>query len=492
MKKLTYIFVSISILFSAVTFAQPALDYPLDTINGHIYYRYTVERGIGLYRISKNFHVTQEDILASNPELQQRGLHFDEVILIPVKGELLPTPTVVHTPIAEKKHPTTEEKPIVSIAAEMPEVSSSPQTKTHKVRTPRIFPRRRDKDSLLTQMVIDTIQTDTVDVPIRLAILLPLHADAIKRERNMERFYDFYSGVLIAINEVQATGQRIEAFVYDVGKTAQEVERVLSDSLFPEVDAIIGPAYNQQVKVAAQYALSDSTWMLVPFVSSTEETVSNPYILQFNPSEHTVADTLAQYLAQYGDSINCVLVESREGDIIPFGIAALRTALDQYSVPTTTTTIRNILIDSLETSFVPEVDNYVLFNTERYGNLQAVMPHLLEAYSQYRIVLFSQYSWQNEKIILPQIYTSIFSDSIAIPEEYTHTFIEYFNHELSSTRPHYDLLGYDLTRHLLFLLQNDALGSDTTELWHGIQSPILYQRVSNGGYENQMIHILRK
>ena len=63
--------------------AQNELPYPTDTVDGKVYYRYTVEKSIGLYRISKNFGVSQEDILKANPELRTRGLVFEEVIRIP-------------------------------------------------------------------------------------------------------------------------------------------------------------------------------------------------------------------------------------------------------------------------------------------------------------------------------------------------------------------------------------------------------------------------
>ena len=76
---------------------QQPLAYPLDTIDGKIYYRYTVERSIGLYRLSVNFGVSQEEILRANPIIQERGLRYDEVILIPAKG-LEVKPAVVATP----------------------------------------------------------------------------------------------------------------------------------------------------------------------------------------------------------------------------------------------------------------------------------------------------------------------------------------------------------------------------------------------------------
>lgn len=480
MKQLTYIFLGMSLLLSSTLCAQAPVDYPLDTINGKIYYRYTVERGIGLYRISKNFGVSQEDILKANPDIQTNGLRFDEVILVPANNLVVTAPATPITKLAVEEPAEVEKKPIVVVEK--------------KTRTPRIFQKRKEK--IQDQAIIDTTDNsgiaDTLLPPLRLAIMLPLQADAIKRERNIERFYDFYCGALIAINEIQTTGQHIEAFIYDVGKTAQEVERLLSDSLFPEVDAIIGPVYSSQVKSAAQYALSDSTWLLVPFISAIEDITTNPYILQFNPSKTTEADTLARYLAQYGDSINCVLVESKEGEVIPASIAALHQALVQYNIPTDTVSIRELLNDSIENAFRPDMENIVIFNTEKYGNLHAILPHLLTASQTYHLTLFSQYSWQNEKIVLPQLYTTVFTNDNEIPETYTSVFEEYFGHTIASAQPRYDLLGYDLTMHLLQLLQNDSLNHDTTEVHNGVQSDIEYHRLEAGGYENQMIHIIRK
>ena len=63
MQRLRVIYLFVIILMStAALSAQTVLPYPLDTIDGKVYYRYTVERSIGLYRISKNFGVSQEEI----------------------------------------------------------------------------------------------------------------------------------------------------------------------------------------------------------------------------------------------------------------------------------------------------------------------------------------------------------------------------------------------------------------------------------------------
>ena len=485
MQQLRVIYLFIAAMMSIGLSAQAILPYPLDTVDGQVYYRYTVERSIGLYRISKNFGVSQEEILQANPHLQTTGLRYDEVILIPAKGlgtqlaDSAPAATVAEVPMEAPA----EAKPIVV-----------------KEKKESILPKyKRQKWQQVDTVVVDTtaVAMDTTIVQkdssvIRLAMMLPLQADALKRDKNMDRFYDYYAGALIAINEVQATGQAIEVHTYDVGKNVQKTTQLLCDSTWQKVDAIVGPAYTQQVAVAAEYAQRDSTWMLVPFLSNVASIAHNPYLLQFNPSEHTEADTLARYLAQYGDSVNCVLIETKAGDVIPSGIMALHQALKAQGVPTSSISLTAILADSLDGAFKTDMENIVIFNTEKYSNLKAVMPHLLQGHATYPITLFSHYSWQNEKIILPQLYTTIFSDSLMVSEPYEAVWQQYFNHTVSSTLPRYDLLGYDQMRHLLQLLQTSA-DSIATPVWNGLQADIQYHRVSpEGGYENRQIHIIRK
>ena len=363
----------------------------------------------------------------------------------------------------------------------------------------------RAKELLTDSATLDTVaavQADSVHMAdstaIRVAFLLPLHADAVKRDKHMDRFYDFYAGALIAIYEKQQSGQAMEIFTYDIGKTALRTSEVLQQH--PEIrqaHAVVGPAYAQQVEVVLDSLQEDSVWVMIPFLSRVKNIESHPFVLKFNPSEQIEADTLARYLAQRADSVNCVLVEAKAGEVIPSGIKALHQALKEHQVPTSSVSLKAILTDSIEGAFLPEKENIVVFNTERYANLQTVMPHLLKACGNYRITLFSHYSWQSEKIILPQLYTSVFTPQPTVSEEYEWFFEQYFDHELSSYQPRYDLLGYDLTNQLLDMLILQKSSQDNTvmlqDVWTGTQANIHYQPTAQkGGYENHIVHIIHQ
>lgn len=496
-------------LLTLIAWTMPAkgqeLDYPLDTINGQIYYRYTVERSIGLYRISLNFGVTQEEILKANPHLQNQGLRFEEVILIPAKNLSVDTPAVQES--KDKKRTrmvlfdddqrltkkTTVKKPTARKAVKP--VGKKQNTIKPAQQDPLPTP-RMEVDTVIADTLVqaDSLRTDSLpkidSTATRVAFLLPLHADAIKREKNMERFYDFYAGALIAIYEAQTKGQILEVFTYDIGKTANRTQEILQQH--PEIrqmDAVIGPAYSQQVAMIMDSLAEDSVRLLIPFLSRVEGIQNHPNVYKFNPSEQIEADTIARYLAQKGDSINCVLIESKEGEVIPSGIKALHAALKREQVPTTTISLRALLTDSVKGGLRSDMENIVIFNTERYANLQTVMPHLLKLCGNYRVTLYSHYSWQSEKIVLPQLYASVFAQEPVVPATYQALFDQYFAHELSSERPRYDLLGYDLTSHLLHTLRHNA----SEEVWEGIQARIHYQSTGEGGgYENHTIHIIHQ
>ena len=70
----------------AATMLGQKLNYPTERINGYLVYKYTTEKSIGLYRISKIFDVNIDDIKAWNPQLKDRDPQMDEVLYIPVAG----------------------------------------------------------------------------------------------------------------------------------------------------------------------------------------------------------------------------------------------------------------------------------------------------------------------------------------------------------------------------------------------------------------------
>ena len=146
----------------------------------------------------------------------------------------------------------------------------------------------------------------------------------------------------------------------------------------------------------------------------------------------------------------------------------------------------------MSTSLKDSVENLLLFHSERYSNIQLLMPYLLSGKRGKTLTLLSQYAWQGERILLPQLFTGVFcTPKGEALERYEQDFKQYFGHSLSSTQPRYDLLGYDLTGYMLEAMRTGSFHALDT-LYEGIQSSMLFTDIEDGGYENTHVVIERR
>ena len=192
---------------------------------------------------------------------------------------------------------------------------------------------------------------------------------------------------------------------------------------------------------------------------------------------------MGQWLEAHRDSVNCVLVEAKDADI-PASVRLLQKEIKERGIPFTMTTIRQILDDSIQVALRDSVENILIFNTEKYNNVQVLVPRILNSKGAHAVTLRAQYSWTRETIALPLLYTSIFAtDQDSARTDYELNYERYFGHKHVSTTPRYDLLGYDLTRAMTAILK------DTT--YTGLQSDIRFEQVNpEGGYINTNVHVI--
>ena len=450
-KRLTILLSAAALCCFGQVYAQ-LLPYPIDTIDGQAFYRYEVEKSVGLYRVSKTFEVTQEELIQWNPEVEKTGLRYGETVLrIPVRQQPLVQPQPAQ-PLPPQ--PVVAEEP--AHAQELPAADT----------------------------VIEPLAP--VSRPVRkLALLLPLQVNAIQRDAQMDRFFDFYEGVLLAIHDLQSQEQPYELHVFDIGKAQTGVQKLVESKALAGMDAVIGPAYPAQVLVISDWAKQDSVPVLVPFIDKVLDLKTNPFLLQFNSPEELEAEAMLSYLRQNRDSIHCVIVDAQGQD----GSKQIRLILEgirEEGISHATTTVRNILADSIALALQQGKENILIFNAQKYGNIQFLMPRILNTVGTYKLCLMSQYSWQEENIIIPQIFVSDFAAVNPIEREnYEIKYAHLLGNEHAGLFPRYDMLGYDLTRQLVAWMEGKE--------YHGIQSDIQWQRVSEeGGLQNIHIEVVRK
>ena len=105
---------------------------------------------------------------------------------------------------------------------------------------------QKDSTALTDSLIAETPAWDDVfvlDIPdvIHIGLVLPLQASAQKPSEN---FLDFYSGALLALRDLGATGLRADLQVYD----SADSKTAIPKSLIDESDVIIGPVSYEELE----------------------------------------------------------------------------------------------------------------------------------------------------------------------------------------------------------------------------------------------------
>ena len=501
------------------------LPYPTDTIQDTVVYRYPAPKSIGIYRISKNFGVSQEDILRWNPQLRERGPQLDEILLIPAGP-------VVSKETKKEEQPSTEENRAVADhtthdatppATQGDEDSKKAARKEDMMRKPKAGAKAgedAEKTELSNANGIVSLKypysEDEDFLPIsdtskiwRLAVLLPLDCHSTNRDEYNDRFYDFYTGLLTAVYQAQKAGMRLDIHTYDVPRTGNQLASVLNDKWIETAHAIIGPAYTNQVNKMATWSREHPIWLLVPFTSRVSGIEDNPYILQFNPTSDRKARCLADTIAQHKESVHCIYVKA---DRRPSAeVAHLLNELKEREIEVDAVPLRALMADSADYATRDSVNNLVILHTDNYSNASVILPHVKQLAIRHEVRLVAQDSWvqQEEVAVLRPVYAYFFRQPDAkAPVTMTYNWLHnhYFSNDSVYTPaidyPRFDMLGYDLTKYLLRLLPDlyeNATGTDTDAdvdyifdepFTDGVQSKVRFVRTGvDGGWINEYIQV---
>ena len=442
--------------------AEELLNYPLDTVNGEEVYRYQVEKSIGLYRIGVNFNVSQSEIIRLNPQLRERGLHYGEIILIPTGRKV-------------------EAKAVAVVVAEEPKAVASVAVDTAVVETAVAVASVAVDTAAVDSAAVDSVVAETRRV-VELALMLPFESKQTKRSGNAERMMEFYEGALLALRDMQNDSTIFRLRVYDTERSERRVNELCDSTELDSVQGILGLVYPIQIERMAAWCESHKVPLMLPF-SDDIDLKRYSHVLQFNSTDQQEADSLCAWMVQQ-ENIHCVAVEVREADIAS-SIRTLRKQMAAHEIRYTGVALRDLMNDSAEYALDREKENLIIMHSDRYQHARMIMPHLEKLQEAgYRIRIVSQYSWQKEKPVLPQVYTSMFTVE-GEHDVYDAMWSESYKNEHVCELPRYDLLGYDLMKALVLRLQGE------NEM-NGIQSMIRWRQVGEGGWQNEGVRVVER
>lgn len=414
-----------------------------------------VERKETIFSISRQYGISEEELIAANPELKKGKLKRGSFLFIPYPASKQPAKEAEKTPA---RIPSNEE----------------------------LF--AQNKQSL------KKIQN------IKAAVLLPF-TEGKNRDEQM-RMVEYYEGFLMAVDSLKRQGVSVNLYTYDTKGKSDVTQSILAKEEMKNMDIIFGPAHAANVKTLAEFAEKNQTRVVVPFSPEVEQVFKNPYIYQVNtPQSYLYSEVYEHFLRKFSKA-NIVFLDAGTGqnekaEFIKGMKNELKTNQVAYKHISNSDTLKILAaIDSTrENIFIP--------TSGKDLSLTRLIPQLTQIHRSYPNVdlhLFGYPEWQTytqdylasfyelDTYFYSSFYTNnLFPAAVRFTQEYR----RWYSKDMANIFPKYGMLGFDTG---YFFLK--GLAQEGSQLENNlnrvqvtpIQTGFKFERVNNwGGFINRKV-----
>lgn len=420
-----------------------------------------VERKETVYSISRMYGITEEELIAANPEIKGNKLK---------KGKFLCIPYAQKNEVGAPQVPTQQEDATLTDA----ELFDKNKKESKKIAT------------------------------IKAAIVLPFNTDGTGTKEEQVRMVEYYEGFLMAVDSLKKKGVSLDLYTYESGKTTASVNRILNKPEMKDMDIIFGPAHADQVKPMAEFAEKNNIRLVVPFTSKGEEVFNNPSVYQINtPQSYLYSEVYEHYLRKFPNA-HVIFLDAETGhtDKADF-IKGLKEELKNNQI-----TFKELKGEAINPEGMKLVvdslrENVIIPTSGRNVALIKILPQMIvtsREHPNYNMKLFGYPEWQTYTddhlasfFELDTYFYSSFYTNNLFPEaiQFTNAYRKWYSKDMANTFPKYGMLGFDTA--YFFLSGLHKYGSNFEEnmgqmMVTPIQTGFKFDRVNNwGGFINRKV-----
>lgn len=440
----------------------PVRQEPQTAIQGPVESRcremHKVKRRETVFSISRKYGITEEELIAANPEIKDK----EKV----KRGTLLCIPY----PAAQEQQAEQNEPAHIPTNTELFQANQK-EAKRYKT--------------------------------IRAAIVLPFYNVA---KSESARMIEYYEGFLMAVDSLKRTGTSIDLYTYNSGPESASLNSILDKPEMKQMDIIFGPLYKGHITPLADFAKKNNIRLVIPFTSKDNTVFRNPNIYQINtPQSYLYSEVYDHFIRQFSKA-NIVFINATQGtkdkaDFIKGLKEELRgkgitfKSLDENA---TAASIGAVLATGRENVFIPTSGSNL--------TLIKILPQLtltVREHPEQSIHLFGYPEWQTYTkdhleafFELDTYFYSSFYTNNLLPNSirFTRNYQQWYRKDMEERYPKFGMLGFDTG---YFFLK--GLSSYGTEFEKDIQQlnliPIQtgfkFQRVNNwGGFINRKVFFI--
>ena len=430
---------------------QQGVDVPSTPNRPRYKTLHEVKKKETLYSISREYGVTVDQLVDANPDLKKNKLKKGAVLNIPYT------------------------------TAENEQYQAEQQRAAEEAAKPKV----------------------TMYPTIKVAVILPFSKNEEKVSAESQKMINIYQGFLLAVDSLKQRGYNVEVFAYDEVSPATPVSTILQRSEMKDMQLIVGPIRQWNVKSVADFAHQNGITHVVPLSNELSLVNEHPTTFQVNSNSSLMYNQVYNRFSLIHKDHNIIFVSMNDrGDNMSY-IVDFKKDLDskgiKYSAGTVLdlATVRDALKMGTNNVIIPTSGSAAAFE-----NLCKKIDGL-ELSSEYTVQFFGFPEWQTlagkyDKQLGKyqcQFFTSFYSNSLSSrTQQFNGRFRRWFNQDQYNSFPKYGELGYDIGAYFIKGLHD--YGSAFYENLHNfsyvsMEFPMMFEKKNSwSGYQNRSVMIV--
>lgn len=486
---------------------------------------HTIRKGETLYRLSKMYNVTTDELCAANPGLSINNFRTGEVIIIPTKEQIkeedtakldIPQKEEEKLPVIVGTHKVQRKENIGSIC-EMYNITQedlikvNPILKEQKLKRKMVLnipePSIKEKPTCL-ETVQETKQEIENAVPkginddkvLNVAVILSFLLDSYA-PKEQSRMVEYYQGFLMAVEELKHEGYSFIINTYDAGQKSQSLDSLLTSGAFDDVELIIGASYPKHNKELAKFANEREIPLVIPFSNKKDEALNNPTVYVANGIQSFILPEISSSFVKTFPNANVIFVEDTTENNKKEFVKSLTAELVKHNIPYTTVQMpqlsnEEVVLETFSAVYQDDKEFIVIPTSSSATTLNTLLPSLLHAkgidsLNVTNFKLFGYPEWQihakDTRELMYEVDTyfyATFYSHYALPRvaEFQEEFIRWYDRGIQNIYPRYGMLGYDTG--YFFLLAASLYGNNmhrniNQTPFNPVQSDFKFERISD-------------
>ena len=298
---------------------------------------HVVKRRETIFRISRNYGITQDEFLEANPQYRHTKLRQGAVVNIPfTRAEI------------------EQRNKLLSEARERMESISD--STLFVMNEPKNEPIGKEDDGIITA-----------------ALILPfsLNDSTTTQQKQM---VEFYQGMLLALDRLKNEGVSVNLKLFDSESEDKSLTPLLESGQLDDVDIIFGPRWTKHINQVATWAAEHQIPVVNPMNRDADDVYNNPYFYHLNtPLSYFNQEIYNHFLEQFKNP-NVILLDADEYKRNDF-IDGLKHVLSENDIPTTTIMV-DTAYQAILDAVMPDKQNIFIINSNSSEPLNTMLPVL--------------------------------------------------------------------------------------------------------------------